>query len=60
MKKDDNKEVETRVLGHILSKEEMDLVTGGRADGDGDGITTLPPVTCTPTIDGVGDSRMSQ
>ncbi|MGJ4804265.1 hypothetical protein [Luteimonas sp. SDU82] len=53
MKKDENKEVEARVLGHVLSKEEMDMVSGG----DGDGIPTLPPVVCTPARDGVGDSE---
>ncbi|MBN6150785.1 hypothetical protein JR065_10565 [Xanthomonas sp. AmX2] len=51
MKNDDlKKDLESRVLGHILSKEEMELVAGG----DGDGIPTLPPVSTTPKTDGVG------
>lgn len=47
------KDLESRVLGHILSKEEMELVAGG----DGDGIPTLPPVSTTPKTDGVGNHQ---
>ena len=48
MKNEDiKKDLESRVLGHILSQEEMEQVGGG----DGDGIPTLPPVKTTPTTD---------
>jgi hypothetical protein len=52
MENDPKQELESRVLGHILSKEEMDLVAGG----DGDGIVTLPPVRTTPRTDVVAPS----
>ncbi|CAH0062282.1 MULTISPECIES: hypothetical protein [Bacteria] len=48
MKNEDiKKDLESRVLGHILSQEEMEQVGGG----DGDGIPTLPPVKTTPASD---------
>ncbi|HEY2345122.1 MAG TPA: hypothetical protein VGH80_04480 [Xanthomonadaceae bacterium] len=39
------KKIEERVLGHILSQEEMAQVSGG------DGVPTSPPFVCTPAND---------
>lgn len=44
-------EMENRVLGHILSDEEMTEVSGGE-----DPIE-LPPITTTPCTDGVTERQ---
>lgn len=41
-------------LGQILSREQMNLISGGSD------VPTLPPVECTPCIDGIGEEEESE
>lgn len=44
-----------RTLGHILSVEQMAMISGGEG-----GTTTLPPIECTPCKDGVGEEEETE
>lgn len=55
MKNDKERSLKERVLGHILSREDLAKVLSSedidRISGGADPIPTLPPVNCSPKTD---------